>query len=248
MQLITEHVFSNCPCTEITRVITVSHPVDAEIHVRTCVEYMQTPLLSAMDTLSEAIGRRIILEDEAVSLVASYSRRSPSAVLGDVCCVLRGPWGRRYYVRREVLHACRESQIRKCVACGDRNCLDAGHRDASEFEQLIRRAEDGYVYFMLHTPTKYLKVGYSSQPAKRLQTHRVAIPGDVTTLGVVPGGKMLERAIHDELSQWLVPGYHEWFFYAEAVRDYINRIVSVYANTASANRIGKETVYAGNRI
>lgn len=246
MQLTTEHVFSNCPCTGITRIVLVSHPVDAEIHVRACVEYMQTPLLSAMHELAQAIGRSIILEDDAVSLIARFSRLCPNAVLGDVRCVLRGPGRRRYYVRREVLHACRESQIRKCMACGERNCLDEGHRDASEFEQLIRRTGDGYVYFMLHTPTKYLKVGYSSQPAKRLQTHRFSIPGDVTTLGVVPGGKMLERAIHDELSHWLVPGYHEWFFYAEAVRDYIDRIVSVYANTASANRIGKDTVYAGD--
>jgi hypothetical protein len=229
MKLTTDHTHPVCKCTEITRVVLVSHPVEAEIQVRLCAEADCTPLLSAMETLSAAIGRHIVSESEADWLISHYSNRPPVRVLADITKVLEGGYCRRYYVKRDVLLKCAASPRVKCIACGDRNCDDPGHRDLSEFEQTVERNRKGFVYFAIHQPTKYLKVGFSEKPAKRLQTHRASVPGELTTLGVVPGGRALEQAIHEELNVWLVPGYHEWFFYSHAVREYIDRIIGVYA-------------------
>jgi hypothetical protein len=232
MILTTEHEWAGCDCNRITRIISVSHPVKAEIHVRACAEVVATPLRSAMDALGEAIGRRIITQSDAFDLLRKYSNGLPSKydVLNDVPCVLSGAFGRRYYLKRDILKACGLSPKQKCVECGDRNCTDDHRGRVVHFANEVRRM-DGYVYFMLHAPVKFLKVGYSATPAKRLQTHRASIPGDLTTLGIVPGGRLLEQAIHEELCDWLVPGHKEWFFYSGVVRDYVDRIVSVYKDS-----------------
>jgi hypothetical protein len=235
MILTTDHEWGGCDCERITRIISVSYPVEAEIHVRACAEVVGTPLLSAMDALGEAIGRRIIAQSDAFDLLRKYSNglQSKYDVLTDVPCVLSGAAGRRYYLKRDILKACGKEPKKKCVACGERNCMDRDHWLASGFADEVRRM-DGYVYFMLHAPVKFLKVGYSATPAKRLQTHRASIPGELTTLGVVPGGRLLEQAIHEELCDWLVPGHKEWFFYSEVVRDYVDRIVGVYKDSQHA--------------
>lgn len=233
MILTTDHEWGGCDCDNITRVISVSHPVEAEIHVRVCAEIVRTPLLSAMNALGEATGRRIITQSDAEYLIQRYSKRSLHDTLLDVQCVLSGPYNRRYYLRRDILAACGRSPKKKCVVCGERDCMDRDHWMAGGFADEVRRM-DGYVYFMLHAPVKFLKVGYSATPAKRLQTHRVSIPGELRTLGVVPGGRVLEQAIHDELRDWLVPGHKEWFFYSEVVRDYVDRIVGVYKDAQPA--------------
>lgn len=227
MILTTDHEWAGCDCDRITRILSVSHPAKAEIHVRACAEVVGTPLLSAMDALSAATGRRIIVESDAADLVRRYSRLPLHDVLLDAPCVLAGQYGRRYYVARDILKACGKSPKKKCGDCGDRNCTDANHGRVREFADEVRHM-DGYVYFMLHAPVKFLKVGYSATPAKRLQTHRASIPGELTTLGVVPGGRVLERAIHEELCEWRVPGHKEWFFYSGVVREYVDRIVGVY--------------------
>lgn len=227
MILTTEHEYPYCDCDRITRVVSVSHPAEAEIHVRACAEIAGTPLLSAMNALGAATGRNIITQQDAERLIGQYSTLSTYDALLDAPCVLAGAYGRRYYLWRDVLAACGKSPKKRCVVCGDRNCMDPEHWQAGSFANAVRRM-DGYVYFMLHAPVKFLKVGYSATPAKRLQTHRAAIPGELTTLGVVPGGRLLEQAIHDELGDWLVPGHKEWFFYSEVVRKYVDRIVGVY--------------------
>lgn len=238
MTLTTDHEWDDCPCTAITRVIAVRHPIKAEIRVRWCAEYTRTPVLSAMDTLAGVTGRHIIGHREALSLIECYSNGPASQVLDNVECVTEYGFSRKYYVKRDILAGCLQCPKQKCVACGERNCVDVDHGNVQEFFASIRMYESGQVYFLLHMPTKYLKVGYSATPVKRLQSHRSSIPGDMTTLGVVPGGRYLESAVHEELDRWLVPGHKEWFFYTPAVREYVERIVSVY----ESDRIGKKTV------
>lgn len=226
LSLTTDHAWGRCECEAITRILEVSYPIDAEIHVRACSEITQAPLRSAMDRLAAEIGRSIIAEREAESLIRRYSILSVHDALEDVRCVLEGGFNRRYYLKRDILRACNRSPIPKCLICGERGCDQ--HQSAKDFAEWVRTYESGSVYFMLHSPTKFLKVGFSCQPAKRLQTHRSSIPGELTTLGIVPGGRCMERAIHEELGEWLVPGYKEWFFYSAYVKKYIARIVGVY--------------------
>lgn len=235
MILTTEHEWGGCDCDRITRIISVSYPVKAEIHVRACAEVVGTPLRSAMDALSEAIGRHIIAQSDAADLVREYSNglQRTHGVLAGVPCVLSGAAGRKYYLKRDILKACGLNPKKKCVDCGDRNCTDAHHGRVVEFADEVRHM-DGYVYFMLHAPVKFLKVGYSATPAKRLQAHRASIPGELTTIGIVPGGRVLERAIHEELCDWRVPGHKEWFFASGFVMDYVDRIVSVYKDAPQA--------------
>ena len=230
MKLTTEHIHPGCSCTYITRIVCVDHPVVAEVHVRACAEAQREPLLRAMQALEKATGLVVVDQSEADRLVSKYSTNSIGAVLNGLEPVYVGGFNRKYFLKRDVLSACSSSAKAKCEVCGNRGCKDEGHLNAVSFSQTVELLHRGYVYFALHDPTKYLKIGFSESPGKRLQTHRVSIPGQVITLGVVPGGRALERALHDELKSWLVPGYQEWFFYSEFVKDYVGRIVSVYSD------------------
>jgi hypothetical protein len=232
-RLDTPHYFPGCSCELFTRVVSIEYPVTAEIRVRACTEiYGRRPVADALDLLSDAIGMRFVDNNEACSIVGRYSSEVPEFIVRGAEPVTRSGFSRTYYLRRDIFRACIASKRDKCFECGDRMCRDtqhaARHRELLCDIAMMDRMSSGFVYLMLHEPTQYVKVGFSSEPAKRLRTHAVSIPGKLSVLGVVPGGRTLEGAIHEDLSDWLVPGHQEWFFYSPHVREYLSRISAVY--------------------
>jgi hypothetical protein len=232
LDIVTPHWFSDCNCVHFTRVVSIDYPVRADIRVRQCTDlYGRRPIGDAIDALSSSIGIRFIDKNLASSLIDRYSTAIPGKVLDETEPVVRAGFGRTYYVRRDIMRACICDKRKKCAVCGDRTCRDSSHRVHFESDlRVLDRMAEGDVYVLLHEPTQYVKVGFSSQPAKRLRSHAAAIPGKLLVLGVFPGGRSLEGAIHDDLSDWLVPGYQEWFFYSPTVKDYLSRISGLYAD------------------
>lgn len=239
--LTTSHWYADCSCKDIARVVCVKHPIRANVLVRVCTQvYGRRPIGDAIDVLSEFTGMRFIDKEEALTLVRQISSSIPGEVIGRAETVACGGFGRAYYMKRDILRLCAEGAYVKCEICGVRNCRDIDHRRVVDDIFTLERCGAGQVYFLLHEPTQYVKVGFSTQPTKRLSGHAAAIPGKLTVLGVFPGGRYLERSIHEDLSDWLVPGHQEWFFYCPAVRDYLSRIRAVYVREGDMLVFGME--------
>lgn len=225
--LSTPHWFADCQCGNFARVVRVTHPIRADIRVTSCMDiYGRRPIRDALDVLSDYTGMSFVDRNEAGVIVSTYSTASEYEILKECEAVCHGGYNRTYYLRRDVLKTCISSKRPKCVACGIRSCRDPDHRIISDDLYVLDKMSSGDVYLLLHEATQYVKVGFSSQPAKRLRSHTSAIPGRLRVLGVFPGGRWLERAIHEDLSEWLVPGYREWFFYSPSVKEYLSRIAS----------------------
>lgn len=228
--LYTPHWFSDCDCTQIVRAVCIEYPIRAEVAVRACVDvYGRRPVGSALDAVSDHTGIRFVDHNEAGVLVSEYSTAIPGQILSDCTPVVTSGFSRTYYVKRDVIRACLPLKRKKCFICGRRSCRDPEHRAVGD-ASLLERMSIGDVYVLLHEPTKYVKVGFSSEPVKRIRAHSVSIPGKLNFLGVFPGGRALERAMHEDLADWLVPGHREWFFYSPPVQEYVSRLASVYGH------------------
>ncbi len=220
----TNHAMAGCPCTEFTRVLSFDRPIEATIRVRACTEWFgRRPIRDALDVLSRHTGMTFIDKEQAMSLVGLYSDEPPGVILNDIEPLIEAGFGRTYYVRRDVLKQCSRYGAPKCSLCGTRKCAEPSHKDFQFEMKVFCRETSGEVYVLLHEPTQFVKVGFSSQSRKRIQTHRASIPGNLTLIGVFPGGRAVERGIHEQLCDWLVPGYQEWFFYSPFVREYLSR-------------------------
>lgn len=228
LNLFTDHLYLACPCIGFSRVICTEYPVKAEIIVRDCQELQTRPILAALEAYGRSIGRKILTKKEAESMAYEYSCDTIANVFHQIRPVYKGGFNSYYYLWRDVAIACKKNPRPKCKTCGRRDCRDFGHKEIELFNLMINKEKGSYVYFLLHEPTKILKVGISRSPAKRIQAHRASTPGDLTLLGVVPGGSWLEKGIHLDLDDYLAPGNHEWFYYTDYVKNYVNRIIEAH--------------------
>jgi len=76
----------------------------------------------------------------------------------------------------------------------------------------------GRIYFV-SAPGR-IKIGYTRQPDKRLASLRAVDMEELTTLGVVPGTRDLEQALHSRVRAYQIRG--EWFVDCQAVREAVN--------------------------
>lgn len=85
--------------------------------------------------------------------------------------------------------------------------------DTSFFDpirELVSESEsDSLVYFIQQGENGPIKIGYSADPLKRLQTLSTASPYPLQLLTVVPGGKALEQDLHARFVSCQLEG--EWF-------------------------------------
>jgi len=65
------------------------------------------------------------------------------------------------------------------------------------------------LYFVLNTRSKAVKIGFSDDPAKRLDDLQIASPDRLKLLGVSPGGRLEEAALHAQFADQHLRG--EWF-------------------------------------
>lgn len=79
------------------------------------------------------------------------------------------------------------------------------------------------VYFaQARTDQATVKIGFTSDLAKRQQNMSVSTPGGVAILATLPGSRETESYLHDKFEDDRLNG--EWFRYSEAIRDFIRDI------------------------
>jgi len=78
----------------------------------------------------------------------------------------------------------------------------------------------GYVYFIRASMTRYVKIGFSKNPAKRLKAIQTSSPDTVELLVAVPGTMQDERALHRAYADRRIEG--EWFDPSPHMQNFIN--------------------------
>lgn len=81
------------------------------------------------------------------------------------------------------------------------------------------------IYFLYFHKTKFLKIGWSENPAIRFYELGVR-PGICDLLGMMDGGRDEEQALHRQFREWCTEDYssgvaHEYYHDNQLLRDYI---------------------------
>jgi hypothetical protein len=71
------------------------------------------------------------------------------------------------------------------------------------------KPKKGHIYFIQQGENGAIKIGYSTDPEKRLRTLRTASPYPLQMRLVIEGGKKLEKELHDKFADCQLDG--EWF-------------------------------------
>jgi hypothetical protein len=82
-------------------------------------------------------------------------------------------------------------------------------RLVSEPEWLLAHKKIGSIYFIRDVEHDRVKVGYSRDPWKRLQTLQVGSSGRLVLMGVIAAAAEIEKHVHHQLSEGRLHG--EWF-------------------------------------
>lgn len=79
------------------------------------------------------------------------------------------------------------------------------------------------IYFARSLETGYIKIGMTAGIWRRIAALSNQ-HGELEVLGVLPGGRPFEKALHMAFDAHLVPGMgREWFYDIAAIREYIKR-------------------------
>lgn len=78
------------------------------------------------------------------------------------------------------------------------------------------------VYF-IQASSGEVKIGYARWPERRLGELQMGHPGQMWLLCAVPGGRDLERKLHQEFASDHVRG--EWFKYTKRMQDRIKQLI-----------------------
>lgn len=66
-----------------------------------------------------------------------------------------------------------------------------------------------YVYWIMIKDTEFHKIGYSTDPQKRMAKLQTSSPSKFKLMRTIPGDRRLEKALHAELAEFWLKG--EWF-------------------------------------
>lgn len=238
---------ADCDCPPQRIIQATVRGKNFNIFVPTCTAVIgKQPILDACNCLSEHTGYSIIKSDETKEIVNKYTNETIYDFRQEVSPVINGTFGNDYYLKREVLEFCSKSTkpVYPCSLCGVRHCdnyfcrnnsWDFSHNSElysyrTHGKEVRIHGTDIYVYFIYHIGTRQVKIGHSTNPEKRIQTHLSSNSGEMRVLGIIYGSKFLESSIHQDLKTWLAPGKKEWFFYSETVAKYIQRVLDCVKN------------------
>jgi hypothetical protein len=226
-QLIMGHQKFGCSCGGGPARIVVADLSDITYHIDVppCIEWgSPSPVRSAMEFLSRCTQKRILPYSGAEHIIQEYAARSLGNFLETVTPVTTTGFNHSYWLARDVWKFAIDQPYFKCKLCGTRACQSveckAESNDRWHIQHELEEFQDGTVYMLLHQATQILKIGFSSQPKKRIATHRAAVPGELTLIGTLNGTAVLEKNIHEELAPYRVPSRKEWFFYTPEVQRY----------------------------
>jgi hypothetical protein len=92
--------------------------------------------------------------------------------------------------------------------------------DSSAF---FERLEIGkkYVYFIEAVGLGRVKIGYSSDPTRRLRELNTASPTELIIFRSMPGNEQMEKDIHARFSHHRIK--HEWFNFDDEIKDYAKK-------------------------
>lgn len=76
------------------------------------------------------------------------------------------------------------------------------------------------IYFISHT--EYIKIGYTSDIARRLTELQTSCPIKMSVLALIEGEMSDEIALHDKFSH--LSSHGEWFHYSAEIDDFINKL------------------------
>lgn len=79
------------------------------------------------------------------------------------------------------------------------------------------------IYFIISDDEKYLKIGISASPEKRLISMQVGCPLKLKILGTIPGHEKTEEKMQMKFKKYKVSG--EWFSFDKEIRQEINLIL-----------------------
>jgi len=74
------------------------------------------------------------------------------------------------------------------------------------------------IYFL--KANERVKIGYSHDPANRVQTKQTSCPYELEVLMVIDGSEDEEHKLHSKFSNYRRSG--EWFEFAEQIKQFIN--------------------------
>lgn len=147
---------------------------------------------------------------------AQWSRNfvSPTALPKYVSLETDRRGNARLYYRRDG----RRLRLRKQIGTPDfEQEVEAA---ASTIASHIRAISETVVYFIVFAGNAYVKIGYTSNPQKRLDTIATSAPGSVRLYYVTPGGRDLEAKLHQQFAEDRLN--REWFAFSKAIRAWID--------------------------
>lgn len=83
------------------------------------------------------------------------------------------------------------------------------------------RGKRGYVYFMRIGGKGPVKIGFTMDLYKRLQSHKTSNHAELKMIAVMHGTKKTEAAMHKKYVALLIPGKREWFKMTEPLKSFI---------------------------
>lgn len=96
-------------------------------------------------------------------------------------------------------------------------------RSVAREKSATRRPQ--YVYFIQNEATLAVKIGVAADPVSRLATLQTGSDGKLSIIGVLPGGRALERELHRRFSYARLSG--EWFEPAPEILDLAEGVSSL---------------------
>ncbi len=99
------------------------------------------------------------------------------------------------------------------------NRVYIGDAKPPQNKQQNKKANFGQIYFIQQGDNGAIKIGYSTNPEKRLQTLRTASPLPLRILKIIVGGKTKEKDLHRQFAHLQMDG--EWFQSTPELLEYI---------------------------
>ena len=76
-------------------------------------------------------------------------------------------------------------------------------------ERVARGSEIGFVYFVQQGTQGSIKIGWAKNPERRLKALQTSHPCELRIIGIIPGTRVEERALHAHFARARLKG--EWF-------------------------------------
>lgn len=124
-----------------------------------------------------------------------------------------------------------------CVAKATGKKPTLGQRHYSYWSKWLDEPGQEYVYVIRAGMNNPVKIGVAKKPLTRLKTLQTANAQTLRLLLVVPGGKVLERVLHQRFAEWRMNEHSEWF-YGPGVAKIVEFVTALSVEMVQAHHAG----------